>query len=324
VVAALVRGDRELNEERLRMALNCAVLEMADAPTVERVTNAPVGFAGPVGLNVPLLADPEVAAMADFVVGANEADTHFLHTHVGRDFAITRVVPLRFAVAGDGCPRCEGTLDAVRGLEVGHVCKVGTREVGAVPGARPLGAMFSDETGQRRPALKGGGGLDLSRLLAAVAERHHDEKGLRWPRAIAPFDVHLLLLDERKTVGAGLRASPSQAAEPGENVGAGLRASPSPTAEPGENVGAGLRASPLQAAEQLCAAFEQQGLEVLFDDRAERPGTKFHDADLIGLPVQVVVGRKWEQSGVVEVRARGTAAAEVLLAEVVRVVGELL
>jgi prolyl-tRNA synthetase len=289
VVAALVRGDRELNEERLRMALNCAVLEMADAPTVERVTNAPVGFAGPVGLNVPLLADPEVAAMADFVVGANEADAHFLHTHVGRDFAITRVAPLRFAVAGDGCPRCEGTLDAVRGLEVGHVCKVGTREVGAVPDARPLGATFSDETGQRRPALMSGGGLDLSRLLAAVAERHHDEKGLRWPRAVAPFDVHLLLLDERK------------------------------------NVGAGLRASPLQAAEQLYAALQEQGLEVLLDDRAERPGTKFHDADLIGLPVQVVVGRKWEQSSLVEVRARSAeTATEVPLAEAVRVVEELL
>lgn len=282
VVAALVRGDRELSEKRLRAGWaawarrRCQVLEMADGPTVERVTGAPVGFAGPVGLPVPVLADPEVAAMADFVVGANEADAHFLHTYVGRDFEIACVVPLRFPVAGDGCPRCEGTLESVPGFEVGYLSSIGTRY------SEALGAAFSDESGQRRPAWMGCYGLELSRLLAIVAERYHDEKGLCWPRSIAPFEVHLLLLNE---------ANESQR----------------------------------QAAEQLYQDFRQRAWEVLWDDRAERPGTKFHDADLIGLPVQVVVGRKLEQAGTVEVRARRSGTArEVPLSEGIREVEELL
>lgn len=290
VVAALVRGDRELSEKRLRagwaawtrrrgsteLAGVCRVLEMADGPTVERVTGAPVGFAGPVGLPVPVLADPEVAAMADFVVGANEADAHFLHTHIGRDFQIACVVPLRFPVAGDGCPRCEGTLESALGFEVGHLSPIGTRY------SEALGATFSDEAGQRQPAWMGRYGLELSRLLAVVAERYHDEKGLGWPRSIAPFEVHLLLLNE---------ANEAQR----------------------------------QAAEQLYQDLRQRGWEVLWDDRAERPGTKFHDAELIGLPVQVVVGRKLEQAGTVEVRARRSGTArEVPLSEGVREVEELL
>jgi len=282
VVAALVRGDRELDERRLRAAWAavrnrpCQVLEMADGPTVERVTGAPVGFAGPVGLKVPLLADLEVAAMADFVVGANEADTHFLHTHIGRDFELTWVGPLRFAAAGDGCPRCQGRLEAVLGFEVGHLSPLGTRY------SEVLGATFSDESGQRQPVWMGSYGLELSRLLAVVAERHHDGKGLCWPRSLAPFEVHLLLLNES-----------NQAQR--------------------------------QAAEQLYRDLRQRGWEVLLDDRAERPGTKFHDADLIGLPVQVVVGRKLEQAGVLEVRARGAGTArEVPLSEGAQAVEELL
>ncbi|HIE50578.1 MAG TPA: proline--tRNA ligase [Armatimonadetes bacterium] len=276
VVAALVRGDRELNETKLQAALGCRTLEMADADTVERVTSAPVGFAGPVGLKVPLLADPEVAALSNFVVGANAPEAHFVNANVGRDFTLDRVVPLRFATDGDGCPRCPGTLRQKRGFEIGQVRQLG-------PGySEALGATFTDEGGREHPAFLGCYRLHLSCLLAAVAEIHHDERGLVWPPAVAPFAVHLLLLDERNPVQ-------------------------------------------VEAAEHLYQELTAQGWEPLLDDRPQRPGVKFNDADLIGLPVQVVVGRKLEQKGIVEVRSRreGTVL-EVSPREAVEAVGQML
>lgn len=257
VVGALIRGDREVHLERLRQALGAQEVVMADPETVERVSGAPVGFAGPVGLEgVPLIADVEVPLGRNWVTGGNEADVHLRHVNLGRDFQVAQVAPIRFAEAGDGCPRCPaGRYREVRGIEVGHIFKLGTKY------SQALGCTFQDEEGRQRFAVMGCYGIGVSRIMAAVVETSHDERGILWPLSIAPFHFHLLLLNER---------SPQQ----------------------------------VEVAERLYQRLTRLGYEVLYDDRAERPGVKFHDADLIGIPLQIVVGRRTEEKGVVEVRRR--------------------
>jgi prolyl-tRNA synthetase len=256
-VAALVRGDRELNPYKLMHALNGESVEMLDAETIQRLTGAPVGFAGPVGLpaDLPLYADYELRGLQDFITGANEADAHLIHVCWGRDFPEPIWADLRVAQAGDPSPRHpEGILQEVRGIEVGHIFQLGTKY------SQAMGALFTDAEGNQHPIIMGCYGLGVSRCLAAVVEAHHDEDGIRFPITVAPFEVILILVN------------PEDAAQ---------------------------RA----AAEQLYEFLQAHGVEVLYDDRDERSGVKFKDADLIGIPIQVVVGRA-VQDGQVEVRLR--------------------
>jgi len=256
-VAALVRGDRELNPYKLMHALHGESVEMLDAETIQRLTGAPVGFAGPVGLpaDLPLYADYELRGLQDFITGANEADAHLIHVCWGRDFPEPIWADLRVAQAGDPSPRHpEGILQEVRGIEVGHIFQLGTKY------SQAMGALFTDAEGNQHPIIMGCYGLGVSRCLAAVVEAHHDEDGIRFPITVAPFEVILILVN------------PEDAAQ---------------------------RA----AAEQLYESLQAHGIEVLYDDRDERSGVKFKDADLIGIPIQVVVGRA-VQDGQVEVRLR--------------------
>jgi prolyl-tRNA synthetase len=256
-VAALVRGDRELNPYKLMHALNGESVEMLDAETIQRLTGAPVGFAGPVGLlaDLPLYADYELRGLQDFITGANEADAHLIHVCWGRDFPEPIWADLRVAQAGDPSPRHpEGILQEVRGIEVGHIFQLGTKY------SQAMGALYTDAEGNQHPIIMGCYGLGVSRCLAAVVEAHHDEDGIRFPITVAPFEVILILVN------------PEDAAQ---------------------------RA----AAEQLYESLQAHGVEVLYDDRDERSGVKFKDADLIGIPIQVVVGRA-VQDGQVEVRLR--------------------
>jgi prolyl-tRNA synthetase len=256
-VAALVRGDRELNPYKLMHALHGESVEMLDAETIEQLTGAPVGFAGPVGLpaDLPLYADYELRGLQDFITGANEADAHLIHVCWGRDFPEPIWADLRVAQAGDPSPRHpEGILQEVRGIEVGHIFQLGTKY------SQAMGALFTDAEGNQHPIIMGCYGLGVSRCLAAVVEAHHDEDGIRFPITVAPFEVILILVN------------PEDAAQ---------------------------RA----AAEQLYESLQAHGIEVLYDDRDERSGVKFKDADLIGIPIQVVVGRA-VQDGQVEVRLR--------------------
>jgi prolyl-tRNA synthetase len=256
-VAALVRGDRELNPYKLMHALHGESVEMLDAETIQRLTGAPVGFAGPVGLpaDLPLYADYEIRGLQDFITGANEADAHLIHVCWGRDFPEPVWADLRVAQAGDPSPRHpEGILQEVRGIEVGHIFQLGTKY------SQAMGALFTDAEGNQRPIIMGCYGLGVSRCLAAVVEAHHDEDGICFPITVAPFEVILILVN------------PEDAAQ---------------------------RA----AAESLYDALQAHGVEVLYDDRDERSGVKFKDADLIGIPIQVVVGRA-VQEGQVEVRLR--------------------
>jgi prolyl-tRNA synthetase len=256
-VAALVRGDRELNPYKLMHALHGESVEMLDAETIQRLTGAPVGFAGPVGLpaDLPLYADYELRGLQDFITGANEADAHLVHVCWGRDFPEPIWADLRVAQAGDPSPRHpEGILQEVRGIEVGHIFQLGTKY------SQAMGALYTDAEGNQHPIIMGCYGLGVSRCLAAVVEAHHDEDGIRFPITVAPFEVILILVN------------PEDAAQ---------------------------RA----AAEQLYESLQAHGVEVLYDDRDERSGVKFKDADLIGIPIQVVVGRA-VQDGQVEVRLR--------------------
>jgi prolyl-tRNA synthetase len=256
-VAALVRGDRELNPYKLMHALNGESVEMLDAETIQRLTGAPVGFAGPVGLpaDLPLYADYELRGLQDFITGANEADAHLIHVCWGRDFPEPIWADLRVAQAGDPSPRHpEGILQEVRGIEVGHIFQLGAKY------SQAMGALYTDAEGNQHPIIMGCYGLGVSRCLAAVVEAHHDEDGIRFPITVAPFEVILILVNPED-------------------------------------------ASQRAAAEQLYESLQAHGIEVLYDDRDERSGVKFKDADLIGIPIQVVVGRA-VQDGQVEVRLR--------------------
>jgi len=270
VVAAIVRGDHELSEAKLRNALGAGWVALADAPTVEAATGAPVGFAGPVGLSIPALADHSVRGMRDAVAGANEADFHWMGIDQERDLPNLRFADLRRAVAGDPCPRCgEGVLESFRGIEVGNIFYLGTKY------SVPMRATFLDAAGQERPMVMGCYGIGITRTVAAAVEQHHDADGIAWPVSLAPAHVHLLVVrweDER------------------------------------------LRA----VAERLYADLQGAGIEVLLDDREERPGVKFKDADLLGLPLRITVGRKSLERDAVEWKPRKEkAAVEVALGDAV-------
>ncbi|HLV78667.1 MAG TPA: proline--tRNA ligase [Chthonomonadaceae bacterium] len=256
-VAALVRGDRELNLPKFARVLGTGELELADAATVERVTRAPVGFAGPVGLSdeIPIYADNELKQGASYVVGANQADAHILNVTPERDFAVGTWADIRTAIAGDRCPRClDGHLTEARGIEVGHIFKLGVKY------SKDMGALYQNEAGEKLPIIMGCYGLGVSRTMAAAVEAHHDDNGIVWPISIAPFEVAVLIANVRDE-------------------------------------------DQVSAANTLYAELQSRGVQTLLDEREERAGVKFKDMDLIGIPVQVVVGRG-VADGTVEVGLR--------------------
>lgn len=191
-VAALVRGDRELNETKLAAALQVTELSMATPAEIQEITGAQVGFSGPVGLpdEVTIIADHEIATMNDFVTGANETDTHIVGVDVGVDFDVDRYDDIRNVVIGDACPECDGgLLESHRAIEVGHIFKLGTKY------SEALGAVIQTEDGDQIPMVMGCYGIGVSRIVASIVEVSHDDRGIIWPRAVAPFEVAILLLD---------------------------------------------------------------------------------------------------------------------------------
>lgn len=254
-VAVLLRGDHTANDGKIRRALGAASVTLADERTIRQVTGAPVGFAGPVGLGCRIIADHDVPAIADAVTGANAGDAHHTGVNVLRDYPLPPTYDLRNAAAGDPCPRCAGQLEAVHGIEVGHVFKLGTKYSVA------LEAEYLDEKEQRHPVIMGCYGIGVNRIIAALAETRYDEQGLIWPISVAPYEVLVIPL----------------------NV---------------------TDAAVMQAAEQIYHQLQQRGVDVLLDDRDARPGFKFKDADLIGLPLRIVIGGKGLKEGVAEVKWR--------------------
>ena len=255
-LGVLVRGDHEVNPVKVRRLVDDETLELADPEIVEEVTGAPVGFAGPLGLSIPLYADNAVSRMSDFVTGGNARDLHTTGVDLS-DFEVRGYADLREAVEGDPCPRCGGALVFLRGIEVGHIFYLGTKY------SETMKAHYLDEEGAERVIEMGCYGIGVGRTAAAAIEQNHDEKGIIWPLPIAPFQVALLSLD--------------------------------PGAEEVQAV-----------AEGIYAELRDSGVEVLFDERQERPGVKFNDADLIGLPLRVTVGGRGVKDGVAELKERGT------------------
>jgi len=262
-VVALVRGDHEVNENKLSR-LAGGPLELADEETIRRLTSADVGFAGPHALDksgVPyrLIVDQAVAVMRNAATGACKTDYHVTGVNPGRDFPLEGghvvVGDIRSVVAGDRCARCGGELAHEKCIEVGHVFKLGMKYSDA------LGATYLDKNGKANPHIMGCYGIGLNRIMAAAIEAHHDADGIVWPMSIAPFQVIILALDPRN-----------------EQV--------------------------MQTAKKLHDDLEAAGIEVLFDDRDERAGFKFKDADLIGIPIRITAGHKALSQGVVELKDR--------------------
>lgn len=258
VVAVLLRGDRELNQIKLANLLDVDWALMAEEDVVKETTGAPTGFAGPVGLKVRIIADHEIKGMADFVIGGNAVDVHFTGANLERDFQVDQFADLRQAEAGDKCPRCaEGTFESWRGVEVGHVFKLGTKY------SEAMNATVLDDQGKAVPLVMGCYGIGVGRTVAAAIEQNHDEFGMKLPMPLAPFQVLVSMLNPKD-----------------DDVRA--------------------------ASETLYQQLLDLGIEVLLDDRNERPGIKFKDADLIGIPLRVTVGARNLKEGNVELKDRSS------------------
>jgi len=203
VIAVLIRGDHQLNESRLKKILSREDIEMADAGTVEKVSGAPVGFAGPVGLKgVKIYADKSVTEIEDGVTGANKSDEHMIHVQYGRDYKADEIDNLRLAQAGDPCPKCGGKLVITRGIEVGHIFKLGVKY------SEKMNAKYLDEDGKEKNYIMGCYGIGVSRIAGAVIEQNHDEFGIKWPLSIAPYKVAVVPVNikekEQSKVAEGL------------------------------------------------------------------------------------------------------------------------
>lgn len=197
-IAILIRGDHELNERQLEKLLKAKEILLADEKTIEKVTGGPLGYSGPVGLNpsarggrIEIIADSDVASMKNMISGANKKDYHLININIDRDFKANKVLDIRSVIPGDLCPKCKTKLTFSRGIEVGHVFKLGTKY------SRALKATFSDEKGRERPMIMGCYGIGLDRIMAANIEQEHDEHGIIWPLSIAPYQVLVLMVNSQ-------------------------------------------------------------------------------------------------------------------------------
>ena len=277
VVFVTVRGDLEVNEVKLKKVLHSHDLRLASEEEVEKA-GLVAGSASPIGLeNIRRVADESIRLGSNFAVGANVPDTHIRNANYPRDFQVDTLTDIALAQGGHGCVRCGTPLESVRGIEVGHIFKLGTFF------SETLGAYYLDREGQQRPITMGCYGIGVGRLLAAAIEQNHDDKGVIFPTPIAPYHVHL--------VGLNL-TDPSVA----------------------------------QAADELYQQLWQEGIETLYDDRQdEAAGVKFNDADLLGLPVRLVVSPRNLRQDSVEVKLRHEKEATLApVNEVVERIGKLI
>jgi prolyl-tRNA synthetase len=241
--AVAIRGDLDVNETKLAAILKAGEVALASDADVVRLTNAPVGFAGPVGLkNLPLIIDNTVTGMNNAVTGALAQDLHYKNVAFGRDFEAWMIEDIRTVKAGDRCPLCGGELYTKMGNELGHIFKLGYKYTNS------MNVGYLDENGKNQMPTMGCYGIGVDRTLASVIEEHHDDAGIVWPASIAPY--HIIIVPIKYDGEARI------------------------------------------AADKLASELMQTGIEVLLDDRNERPGVKFNDADLLSIPFRVVIGDK--------------------------------
>lgn len=251
--AFLLKGNRELNETKVLKLLQANEIELASFDEVERVTHAKVGFAGPVGLDCPIIMDREVAHMKNFIVGANKTDHHIQNVNL-KDFTVEKVADIAQVHEGDICPVCGKPLKFCKGIEVGNTFKLGTKY------AEALGLEYQDENNKLHPVVMGCYGFGLERCMASIVEQHNDEAGIIWPVSVAPFTVAIVVVANKD--------------EEQMHIG-----------------------------NELYEVLRKEGIDVLLDDRKERPGVKFKDMELIGIPYRITVG-KGIKEGKVEFRER--------------------
>jgi prolyl-tRNA synthetase len=265
LVAVMVRGDCGVHELKVVNHLGCKTLRLASPEKIMELTGAAVGYAGPIGLpgSVRILADHYVNGRVNFECGANQTDYHNINVNFGRDLDLPEFGDFRLAKQGNGCPRCEGKLQAAKGIEVGHIFKLGTKY------SQAMNCSYLDANSQTHPVVMGCYGIGVSRMAAAWIEQSHDDKGIIWSPQIAPYHVHLIALNiDDETIR--------------------------------------------NESESLYVRLQQAGIEVLFDDRIARPGEKFSDADLMGLPVRLTVSKRTLEQGKVEFKLRKGKDAEVI------------
>jgi prolyl-tRNA synthetase len=253
-IALALRGDREVNELKLKRLFSGKEVRLATDEEIENYTGQPKGFLSPIGLNIPVFADYSVIPMVNFVAGAGEKDYHLKNVNWGRDFGVKEFVDISEAKGNDPCPKCGEPLVEKRGIEVGHIFKLGTKY------SEAMNATFVDEDGKERPMVMGCYGIGVTRVMAAAVEQNHDEDGIIWPFEIAPFEVVIIPTNVKK-----------------EEI--------------------------MNLAENIYKELQAKGFDVVIDDRNARPGFKFKDADLIGIPFQVIVGKK-AADGIVEIKVR--------------------
>ena len=256
-VAALVPGSKEINPHKLASALGVGEVSLFSKEDFEKRPDIIQGFVGPIGLmNAKIVADNSLRSLSNFVVGANEVDHHFVNVNTESDFSADVWADLVFAEEGEACIDCDhGQLEGVRGIEVGHIFQLGTKY------SSKMDAKYVDDAGREQPFIMGCYGIGVSRMVAAAIEQRNDERGIIWPKAIAPFDIHLMNLTKDE---AGLKV-----------------------------------------ADKIYNQLLDKN-EVLYDDRLLSPGIKFTDADLLGLPVQIIVGKKFAEKKMVEIKIRET------------------
>lgn len=274
IIAFLLKGDRELNETKAMKLLGANEMELASFADVERVTNAKVGFAGPINLPCKIIMDRQIEKMKNFIVGANKTNYHYTNVNL-KDFQADMVADIASVKEGDICPNCGAKLQFTKGIEVGNTFKLGTKY------AESLGLEYLDSSNQLKPVVMGSYGIGLERCMAAVVEQHNDEHGIIWPHAIAPFELAIVIVSMKDE-------------------------------------------EQIRIANELYEACKKEGIDVLLDDRNERPGVKFKDMELVGIPVRITVGRGISE-GQVELRGRTTSEnINVSIDEVVKRVQELL
>ena len=255
--AVLIRGDQEVNEIKVKNYLGATELELADDEMILKATGAPRGFAGAVKIKTRVIADFSVMNMINFVTGANKEDYHLKNVNIGRDFNVEVFADLRVVKENDSCPRCGDKIKFARGIEVGHVFKLGTKY------SKAMKAVYLDKDGQEKIMVMGCYGIGIGRTVAACIEQNFDENGIVWPMPLAPYQVIITPVNVNEV-------------------------------------------DIMKAAESIYSSMLNCGIEVILDDRDERAGVKFKDADLIGIPIRITVGQKNLASGNIELKIRKT------------------
>jgi prolyl-tRNA synthetase len=243
-IACMIKGDTKLNETKLKKVLSVKEVTLADSALIEEITKGPVGFTGPIGLEIPIIADISLKSSNNLIIGANKLNYHYKNANINRDFKITGFYDICLAEDNYPCPRCnKGLLRLERCIELGHIFKLGTKY------SKAMGGVYINEYGQEMPYIMGCYGIGVSRIIPAYIEQNNDASGIIWNANICPYQIIILVLDKSQ-------------------------------------------AEKLKLAEELYSILQQEKLEVVLDDREETAGRKFYDADLLGFPIQIVIGKK--------------------------------